>query len=98
MYLNQGQENTGYATPSYLRRLLEAIPGLNLPAALTASRAPSADAALTQANNLASQDGISATPSFLIGKADGALRQFQPPALTAPPFAAALNQLLGSAR
>jgi protein-disulfide isomerase len=98
MYLNQGQENTGYATPSYLRRLLEAVPGLDVPAALNASRAPSADAALTQANNLASQDGINATPSFLIGKAGGKLRQFQPSALTAAPFAAALNQLLGASR
>jgi protein-disulfide isomerase len=98
MYLNQGQENTGYATPSYLRRLLEAVPGLDVPTALNASRAPSANAALTQANALASQDGINATPSFLIGKAGGMLQQFQPPALTAAPFAAALNQLLGSAR
>jgi protein-disulfide isomerase len=98
MYLNQGQENTGYATPSYLRRLLEAVPGLNVPAALNASRAPSANAALTQANTLASQDGINATPSFLIGTARGALRQFQPPTLTAAPFAAALNQLLGASR
>jgi protein-disulfide isomerase len=98
MYLNQGQENTGYATPSYLRRLLEAVPGLDVPAALNASRAPSADAALTQAANLAVQDGINATPSFLIGKAGGALRQFQPSALTAAPFAAGLNQLLAASR
>jgi protein-disulfide isomerase len=98
MYLNQGQENTGYATPSYLRRLLEAVPGLNVPAALNASRAPSANAPLTQANTLASQDGINATPTFLIGTARGALRQFQPPTLTAAPFAAALNQLLGASR
>lgn len=98
MYLNQGQENTGYATTSYLRRLLEAVPGLNVSAALKASRAPSANATLAQASTLASQDGINATPSFLIGKAGGALQQFQPPTLTAAPFATALNQLLGSAR
>jgi protein-disulfide isomerase len=96
MYLNQGEENTGYVTPSYLRRLLDAVPGLNVSAAVNASQAPSADAVLRDATTLASKDGIAATPSFLIGKAGGALRQFQPSALA--PFAAALSQLLGGSR
>jgi protein-disulfide isomerase len=98
MYLNQGEENSGYVTPSYLRRVLDAVPGLNVPAALGASAAPSADAALTQANNVATADGVNATPSFLIGKAGGPLRQFQPPTLTSAPFAAAFNALLGGSR
>jgi protein-disulfide isomerase len=98
MYLNQGEENSGYVTPSYLRRLLDAVPGLKVPAALGASAAPSADAALTRANNVATADGINATPSFLISKAGGPLRQFQPPTLTSAPFASALNALLGGSR
>ena len=98
MYLNQGQENTGYVTPVYLQRLPEAVPGLNVPAALSASQLPSADAALTQANDFASQAGINATPSFLIGKAGGPLHQFQPPTLTAAPIAAAFDALLKGAR
>jgi protein-disulfide isomerase len=98
MYLNQGEENSGYVTPSYLRHLLDAVPGLNVPAALNASAAPSADAALTQANNVATADGVNATPSFLIGRAGGPLRQFQPVALTSAPFAAAFNALLGGSR
>jgi hypothetical protein len=51
-----------------------------------------------QANDLASLDGIEATPSFLIGKAGGPLRQFEPPTLTAVPFAAAFDGLLKGAR
>jgi hypothetical protein len=87
-------------TPSYLRRLLDAVPGLNVPAALGASAAPSADAALRQADNVASADGVNTTPSFVIGKAggQGPLRQFQPPTLTSAPFAAAFNALLGGSR
>ena len=38
MYLNQGEENSGYVTPSYLRRLLEASPGVNVAKALSASQ------------------------------------------------------------
>ncbi len=85
-------------TPSYLRRLFDAVPGLNVSAALSASQAPSADNALKAPNTLASSDGIAATPSFLIGKAGGALRRFQPSALSPAPFAAAVNQLLGASR
>jgi len=98
MYLNQGTENTGYATPSYLRQLLEAIPGLNVAAALRASQTPAAASALTQASDLAAREGINGTPSFLIGPAKGPLRQFQPPTLTAAAFAATLNGLLGGSR
>jgi protein-disulfide isomerase len=97
-YLNQGTENTGYVTSSYLRRLLQAIPGLNVATALGESQTPTADAALTEATDLAARDGISGTPSFLIGPTNGPLRQFQPPTLTAAPFATALNGLLGGSR
>jgi protein-disulfide isomerase len=97
MYLNQGEENSGYVTPSYLRRLLTAVPGLNVPAAVSASVAPSADAALNEANASATQAGINATPSFLIGRANGPLHQLQPTTLTAAPFEAAFNALLKGA-
>jgi protein-disulfide isomerase len=98
MYLNQGAENTGYVTPTYLRQLLRAIPGLNIAAALSASQERAADSALTQANNLAVKDGITGTPSFLIGRANGPLLPFQPAILTAAPFAAALTSLLAGSR
>jgi protein-disulfide isomerase len=98
MYLNQGTENSGYVTPTYLKRLLRATPGLDVSAAVTASQAPAAEEALTQATRLAAADGINATPSFLIGRTGGTLHQFQPPALTPTPFAAALNSLLGGSR
>jgi protein-disulfide isomerase len=98
MYLNQGEENSGYVTPSYLRRLLDTSPGLDVRAALDASAAPATTTALTRANAVATRDGVNATPSFLIGKAGGPLRQFQPPTLTSAPFAEAFKALLGDAR
>ena len=98
MYLNQGPENSGYVTPGYLGHLLAAVPGLKVPAALNASVTPSATAALSQANNEATRDGVNSTPSFLVGKAGGTLREFQPDSLTSSPFAAAFNALLGGSR
>ena len=98
MYLNQGEENSGYVTPSYLRRLLNAAPGVNVAQALSASQTPSADAALQQATNSADADGIDSTPSFLIGKAGAPLHVFQPTTLTSAPFAAAFDALLKESR
>lgn len=98
LFLNQGEENTGYVTASYVHRLLAAVPGLNVPAALRASHTPAADAALRQANQLAAEDGVNETPSFLVGRTGRALSAFRPGSLTAAPFRAEINRLLTHAR
>jgi protein-disulfide isomerase len=98
LYLNQGEENTGYVTTGYLRGLLAAVPGINVTAALSASRTPAADQALNLANLAASKDGVNATPTFLIGRTGGPLHVFQPTSLTAAPFRSEINRLLGTSR
>jgi protein-disulfide isomerase len=98
LYLNQGEENTGYVTPAYIDRLLEAVPGLNVSAAVGASRTQAAGQALAQANVVASQNRIDSTPSFLIGRIGGPLRLFQPSSLQAAPFVQAIDSLLGRSR
>jgi len=97
LYLNQGRENSGYVTPAYLHRLLDAVPGLKVDQALAASETPAADAALSAANVAAQRDGVGGTPTFLIGPAGGALRQFTPSSLTAAPFAAEIDHVYASA-
>lgn len=98
LYLNQGEENTGYVTPAYLHGLLAAVPGLNVPRALASSRTAAASAALTDANEVAARYGIGATPSFLIGRTGGALHQFQPSSLTPASFTAEIDSVLGTTR
>ena len=97
LYLNQGEENSGYITASYLRRLLTAVPGLQVPGALATSRTPAAQLALINASEVAQQDGVQGTPWFFIGPAGGPLRQFTPSSLTATPFAIEINRLYVSA-
>jgi protein-disulfide isomerase len=98
VYLNQGEENSGYVTPAYLRGLLAAVPGLNVAKALAASRTATAAEALTRANDTSAQYGVDATPSFLIGRSGGPLRQFQPSTLDAAPFQAEIDSVLGRSR
>ena len=98
VYLDQGEENSGYMTPAYLRGLLAAVPGLNVGHALDASRTAAAAEALTQANGVAAQYAVNATPSLLIGRTGGPLRQFQPSALDAAPFQAEIDSVLTRSR
>ena len=95
MYLNQGEENSGYATDAYLSRLLAAVPGLDVARALQASRSPQADGPLNEATSAASESGINSTPSFLIGRSGEQPRQFQPASLTPEAFIPKLDSLLG---
>ena len=90
------ENNSGYVTPSYLHRLFDAVPNLNVATAVSTSHTTAADAALTSANTAANQAGVNATPSFLIGRAGGPLRLFQPSTLTAASFATEFNSLLGN--
>lgn len=99
MYDNQGEENSGYVTSSYLHRLLAAIPGLDVAQAERESAAPQAQAMLNAANIAAQASDIDSTPSFLIGRAGGPLYRFAPASLTAAAaaaaFAGALDRLIG---
>lgn len=94
MYLNQGEENTGYVTPSYLRRLLEAVPGPERVRGAAGEPTAVGRRCAHAGQQLRLRERVNATPSFLIGKRGGPLRQFQPPTLTSAPFAAPFDALL----
>jgi protein-disulfide isomerase len=93
-YRNQGLENTGYVTDTYLRALASAIPGIDLARALAARTAPAARAQLDEARALARQAGVRATPWFLISRSGQPLRRFSPPGLDRGSFTHALDAAL----
>lgn len=68
VYDNQGSEDSGYATDSYLKAVGNAIPGFDVNKAFTAASQSSAFAAQIKASAARfSAEGFNATPSFLIG-------------------------------
>jgi protein-disulfide isomerase len=83
-YRQQGEEDTGYVTESYLHELARQVPGLNL----NAWEAARSDAALasnvTTDAQAANNSGFTGTPSFLIGKTGGQLHRFEEGSLTDP--------------
>jgi protein-disulfide isomerase len=96
-YHEQGEEDTGYVTESYLQALAQQVPGLNL-TQWTSDRSNSALAAeVTGDTEAANNAGFTSTPSFQIGKSGGTLRTLEPGTFAeAAPYNAAIEKLLKS--
>jgi protein-disulfide isomerase len=93
-YANQGQENSGYVTDSFLRQVAKAA-GVDASAALGQADSAFATARLNQANSDASKLGIDSTPTLTVAKGDGAEHLLDANALDASSVSAALDKALG---
>ena len=94
---NQGLENTGYVTDTYLRALASAIPGVDVARALAARGSAATLAALDEARALARAAHVAATPSFELLRAAGPPQRFSPAGLDASSFSQALERALAPA-
>ncbi len=83
-YHEQGEENTGYVTESYLQGLAAQIPSLNLANWSSARNNPSYPNDVITDAQAANQNGFTGTPSFLIGKTGGSLAKYEYSSLTDP--------------
>ena len=68
VYLNQGKENSGYATDAYLRRIAGAVPGLDTAKVFAARDGAAVSSGLKAASDLATASGVNETPTFLVGR------------------------------
>jgi protein-disulfide isomerase len=83
-YREQGPEDSGYVTESYLQGLAQQVSGLNLPSWMAARNEANLLNTLRGDARAASRVGLTSTPSFLLGRERGA------------PNAAAVEALLRS--
>jgi protein-disulfide isomerase len=83
-YHEQGEEDSGYVTESYLQNLAQQVQGLNL-AQWTSERGNSTLTSQVEADGQAANNaGFTGTPSFLIGKTGGNLKKLEYTSLTDP--------------
>jgi protein-disulfide isomerase len=69
VYSNQGAEDSGYATDSYLKSVAAAVPGLNVDKTFAAASTPGAFAAqIKTAADRFKAMGFGQTPMFLLGR------------------------------
>jgi protein-disulfide isomerase len=95
VYRNQGTENSGYVTDTYLRNIARGA-GLDVGQAFgdatTAAVSGQLDAALRQAR----QFQVNSTPSFVLSPAGGRPQRLSPSALTVDQFARPIEAALGT--
>lgn len=96
-YHEQGEEDSGYVTESYLQGLAGQVKGLDL-AKWTSDRTDTKlDAQVANDAQAANGVGFTGTPSFLVGKTGGASEKLEVTSFTdAGPFNAAIEKLLKS--
>ncbi len=96
-YHEQGEEDTGYVTESYLQQLAQQVPGLNL-AAWTSDRTnPALTSQVEGDTQTANNEGFTGTPSFLLGKTGSTLQKFNAGTFAEPqPYDEAIEKLLHS--
>jgi protein-disulfide isomerase len=94
-YHEQGEENTGYMTESYLQGLAQQVAGLDLAKWTSDRNDPTLASQVTTDAQAANNAGFTGTPSFLVGKSGGAMSKFEYSSLTDPAsFNAAIEKLL----
>jgi protein-disulfide isomerase len=94
-YANQGEENSGYATPSFIDAVNHGA-GVSTGtadafAATTAARAP-----IAAAGQLANQYGVNGTPTILVGPRGGTLSRVNVAATDTAGYAAAIKSAMKS--
>jgi protein-disulfide isomerase len=83
-YLEQEQENSGYVTNDFLRRI-----------ASDSRVSPEAVVAAANSGAVPSNDGVGSTPSFQLGPTGGTLKSFQVKSLEPGSFTGPIDQALG---
>ncbi len=96
LFINQGQENSGYATDEFVRTTLGAVAGLDVDKALADGEGAVGTTALNEAQTLASRFGVQSTPSFLIGKTGGDLKKLDVKTLDGSEIRTAVKELAGT--
>jgi 2-hydroxychromene-2-carboxylate isomerase len=72
-YAEQGQENSGYVTPDFLTGVARAA-GLDGASVLDRSSDPEVDRVLREDDAAMAANGVSGTPTFLVGRRGGDLQ------------------------
>jgi protein-disulfide isomerase len=83
-YHEQGEEDSGYVTESYLQNLAQQVPGLDLPQWTTDRGDTALDNKVEEDAQAANNAGFTGTPSFLIGKTGGSMSKLEYSSLTDP--------------
>ena len=76
-YRNQGREDSGYVTESFLRKIARGVSGLDAGKVLSEARGAAAQRQVAQWTQEGDAAGVRETPTFLLQRGDGRAQQMQ---------------------
>jgi protein-disulfide isomerase len=94
LYTNQGAENSGWVTDSFIRSVASGIAGLNVTRLVAGAQSDAVTAEIDAAQRLATSEGVNSTPSFRVGRTGRVLTALEVHSLDAAAFRPALDRLL----
>lgn len=84
-YHEQGEEDSGYVTESYLQGIAGQVPGLDLTKWTSDRNDPELANEVASDTQAANNNGFTGTPSFLIGRSGGAMSKLEYPSSPGDP-------------
>ncbi|MDX6413021.1 MAG: hypothetical protein QOH23_431 [Gaiellaceae bacterium] len=94
IYANQGAENSGWVTDGFIRSVAGEIAGVDATRLVADAQSQPVTDAIAAAQQRATNDGVSSTPSFLAGRTGGALTRLHVSSLDIAAFRPTLDKLL----
>ncbi|HKR98307.1 MAG TPA: thioredoxin domain-containing protein [Candidatus Dormibacteraeota bacterium] len=94
-YQQQGEENTGYVTDSFLRKVGSEVNGLDVNRALSEAQAQNTLQTLAASTARAKSFGVDSTPSFAIGRTGQKAHLIEVTSLAPSFFSSAIQHELG---
>jgi protein-disulfide isomerase len=94
-YHEQGEEGSGYVNEAFLQGIARQVAGLNLSTWADDRSNAAYTKKVEEDGSAADRDGLTATPSFLLGRSSGVLRKLEVSSITEPgEFSAAIEGIL----
>jgi protein-disulfide isomerase len=95
-YNNQEEENSGYVTDDFLRRIGRGVKGLDVEKAMGDRGLPAVQRQLNDAQTEWQSNGFTGTPSFLVGPTGGRLDALKITSFDPGAFTSAIDKVLAS--
>ena len=97
-YANQGEENSGYATEAFLKKVAGGVEGLDVQKALDGRDSAKVSSSIQGSQSAATKANVDSTPSFLVGPSDGTLSKIESRTLTIDDFREPVKDALAEAK
>jgi protein-disulfide isomerase len=97
-YANQEEENSGYVTEAFLKKVAAGVQGLDVPKALDGRDSAKVSSSLQGSQTSATKANVDSTPSFLVGPTGGTLSKIETRTLTIDDFRQPVKDALAEAK